>query len=205
MTRNPADERFAHRLEAFSDIVLAFSLGQLALNSAIPSHARDVITHPVTFVAYAVTFGIVVSVWTIHHRLFAEYFSPARAFVALNFVMLGFVVYLSYAMQVYVRFSEATLQADASFATALYFTTLGIVFGLLGVLYVLGVAAQEPAAGVSLNRGKARAARLLSLGLPLAAGVPITYAMGLPVESAGAGLLVGGVLLGRAIGRRFPI
>ena len=71
------DERYTHRLEAFSDVVIAFSLAQMSLNFGIPHRASDVYTHPVALTAFAVTFAVIVAFWWSHHRLFAEYFVPS--------------------------------------------------------------------------------------------------------------------------------
>lgn len=193
------DERYTHRLEAFSDIVLGFSLGQLAINSAIPPHAIEILTRPAALFAYIVTFGIVVSVWSLHHRLFSEYFVPNRLLVALNFLTLGCVVYLSYTVQVYVHFSHAS-QSDAFVAGALYFETLGIVFSLLGALYAISMYVRRPNGGKA-ERGYDLAARLLCMGLFLAIGIPILAALHYAVTNGAAVLLVAGVLIGRVIGR----
>jgi uncharacterized membrane protein len=147
------------------------------------------------------TFGVVTSIWAIHHRLFVEYFVPNRVSVALNFVALGFVVFLSYTVQVYVHFNHAGSPADASVAAMLYFATLGIVMTLLGALYWLGTYARGAELAENPRRyGYARAARLLAIGLCLAAGVPILHLLGLSTESGAFALLVAGAVIGRLIG-----
>jgi hypothetical protein len=39
-----APDRSAHRLEAFSDVVIGFSLAQLGLTLVIPAHAIEFVT-----------------------------------------------------------------------------------------------------------------------------------------------------------------
>jgi uncharacterized membrane protein len=201
--RHGRDERYTHRLEAFSDVVLGFSLGQLAINSAIPPHAIEIVTRPTALFAYVLTFGVVASVWSIHHRLFIEYFVPNRLSTVLNFVALGFVVFLSYTVQVYVHFNHTGSPADASVAATLYFTTLGIVMTLLGVLFLLGSRARRlELSEAPLRRGYSSAARLLCTGLFLAVGVPVIYSRGVSPDPNAFLLLVGGAVIGRLIGWR---
>ena len=193
---------YNRRLESFSDIVLAFSLGQLAINSVIPAHAIDILTHPITLVAYALTFGIVVSIWTMHHRLFAEYFKATPLSTTLNFLTLGFVVFFSYTVQLYVHFRHATAAGDDATAAAIYFTTFGIVLLLMGVLYALGTHdRREELTGPARTIGTRRATRLACMGVALLVGVPLTRLAGASVESAACILLVAGSLGGRMAGR----
>jgi hypothetical protein len=43
--RDESEKEVIHRLEAFSDIVIGFSLAQLGLSLTIPAHARDLFVH----------------------------------------------------------------------------------------------------------------------------------------------------------------
>jgi hypothetical protein len=107
---NERDERYTHRLEAFSDVVIGFSLAQLSLN-----------------------FVIAVFWWALH-RLFDEVFVPTRLTVVLNFINLGLLIWLIYELQLWVRF-EGT--ADHVRATVSYVVTYAVVYGLLGILFAI--------------------------------------------------------------------
>jgi uncharacterized membrane protein len=101
--RDESEKEVIHRLEAFSDIVIGFSLAQLGLSLTIPRHARDLFTHvhgAVGIFSLAVTFILICGVWWMHHRLFRHLFVPTPLNIIANFAALGGVIFLAYSMQV---------------------------------------------------------------------------------------------------------
>ncbi|HET9391997.1 MAG TPA: TMEM175 family protein [Candidatus Rubrimentiphilum sp.] len=127
------DERFTRRLEAFSDIVIGFSLAQLGANLTLTSGGSTFFSHPLEMAGFLVPFAIICSVWFIHHRLFSYIFVPRTLPVILNFVWLAAVVLLVFAAEAYMR--------DTSSASAFraYFACYAIVYGLLAVQNVIAM------------------------------------------------------------------
>ena len=72
-------------MEAFSDIVIGFSLGQLALVLVIPAHAIDFVQRPEGIIAFLVTFVLIVRFWWLHFMIFEHYFEPSRLMIVCNF------------------------------------------------------------------------------------------------------------------------
>jgi uncharacterized membrane protein len=103
--RDESEKEVVHRLEAFSDIVIGFSLAQLALSLAIPRHGIDLFSFPAarSLIALPITFALVCAVWWSHHRLFRHVFVPTAVNILVNFAALGGVIFLAYSMQVLVH------------------------------------------------------------------------------------------------------
>jgi uncharacterized membrane protein len=117
--RDESEKEIVHRLEAFSDIVIGFSLAQLGLTLIIPKHSIDLFTHisgARTLIGFGVTFFLVCAVWWAHHRLFRHVFVPTAVNIVANFAALGGVIFLSYSMQVLVHFSIVDRTAYAMYA-----------------------------------------------------------------------------------------
>jgi uncharacterized membrane protein len=115
----PADQRhFAKRLEAFGDIVIGFSLSQLALQLTLPAHAADLFGHPIRFVLFFGTFALVVACWLRMHRIFASAFVPAGVELVMLFAYLGLTALLPFALSANVRY--AVNAHDAVYGFALY-------------------------------------------------------------------------------------
>lgn len=111
----------------------------MAWNLTFPQHAKDVFTHPYGLIAYFITFGIVALIWVAHHRLFAHYFVRTPLFVMLNFIMLAFTVLLVYMLQIFMRFG---IEGSDPWGAYGYFACLIIVYGLIAILFVLGMRAR---------------------------------------------------------------
>lgn len=110
--RDESEKEVVHRLEAFSDIVIGFSLAQLGLSLTMPDHGRDLFTHvrgATGIIALIITFTLVCGVWWMHHRLFRHLFVPTPINIIANFAALGGVIFLAYSMQVlvHVHFADA--------------------------------------------------------------------------------------------------
>jgi len=185
---NARNERLTHRLEAFSDVVIGFSLAEMSVNLAIPRHASEVYTHTVALVAFAWTFGVIAAFWWSHHRLFEGYFVPTRATVALNFVALAVLVWLVYELQVFVRFADTTEHAAAAIP---YVLTYSVMYLLLGALFVLCVRMRWPELDVAERRqGLNATGRVLAVGVGPLAGLAVCQAFGIYPEWSLFGIFV---------------
>jgi len=153
------DERLVHRLEAFSDIVIAFSLSEIAFNLQTPLRAADIFARPIHFVGFLAGFAFVAVIWWTHNRLFTRYFIPDSFGIVTNFVLLAAVVLFAWAQQLFYRFG-----LDMT-TTVLYAATCGTVFVLLGLLFIRG--ARDPRLRASHDErlsGTYRGTRMLIVG-----------------------------------------
>lgn len=185
---NDGDERLTRRLEAFSDIVIGFSLAEMSVNLAIPRHASEVYTHTVALVAFAWTFSVIAAFWWSHHRLFDAYFVPTRATVTLNFVALAVLVWLVYELQVFVRFADTAEHATAAIP---YVLTYSVMYLVLGALFIICVRLRW----LDLDAGQRRqginsTGRILGVGLGPLGGLLVCNAFGLSPELSLFGIFV---------------
>ncbi len=130
--REEGEERFTRRLEAFSDIVIGFSLAQLGASLTI-SGGRDFFGNPGALFAFLFPFAIICSVWFFHHRLFAYVFVPKTLPVVLNFLWLAAVVLLVFAAESY---TGDTATRNTVYA---YFACYAVVYALLAVQNLIGM------------------------------------------------------------------
>ncbi len=138
------DESATHlvrRLEAFSDIVIAFSLAQLSLGMVIPQKFPIFLENPLWFIAYAWTFALVCQMWVSHHKLFVRAFIPSRTAIFLNFVWLASVGLIIYLIQVWIHFSDELFATRWIFEA--YFGLFAINIAILARLYYLGIRRQN--------------------------------------------------------------
>ncbi len=134
MTREPAsDERTIHRFEAFSDIVIGFSLAQLGATLVIPPHGQSLFADPTWLIAFLLAFTTICALWFFHHRLFASIFVPRTIPIILNFAWLAVVVLCAYSTQLIVRIPE-----DPG-VWRMYYGLFFLAYGILAVQYVLGM------------------------------------------------------------------
>jgi uncharacterized membrane protein len=122
---------FVHRLEAFSDIVIGFSLAQLGASLIIPEHAISLVQNPSWLFGFVLAFAVVCSMWFFHHRLFSRFFVPKPWPVILNFIWLAVVVLLVYATQLYVRSMSDII------AVRMYFGAYTLAYGILGFQHLI--------------------------------------------------------------------
>lgn len=185
---NARDERLTHRLEAFSDVVIGFSLAQMSVNLVIPRHASEVFTHTAALAAFAWTFFLVAAFWWSHRRLFDGYFVPTPFTVTLNFVALAVLVWLVYEVQVFVRFGDTTERATAAIP---YVLTYSVLYLLLGALFALCVRMRWVDLDCAERRqGVNSIGRILGVGLGPIAGLAICQAVGLSPEWSLFGIFI---------------
>jgi uncharacterized membrane protein len=131
-----ARENVIRRLEAFSDVVIGFSLAQLGLSLVIPAHAVDFVQRPVGLVAFFVTFLIVVRFWWTHFRIFRSYFEPNRLMMTLNFVALAALIVQVFSLQLYLHFVPL---GQGMVAARIYFGFFVVSYGILALMFVAGM------------------------------------------------------------------
>ena len=129
--RDESEKETVHRLEAFSDIVIGFSLAQLGATLIFNKQNALDLGGLLTFIA---SFAIVCGLWYLHHRLFQSFFVPKALPVVLNFVWLAVVVLLVFA---------SVHTSGSGFAernpVQLYFVLYAAAYAILAVQTALGM------------------------------------------------------------------
>lgn len=160
--REEPEERTVHRLEAFSDIVIGFSLAEITLSLTLPRDARTLFTTQwLPLAAFGMTFAIVSGMWWTHHRLFTHYFVPTALNTVLNFLSLGGVMFLVYSLQVWLH-----SQLHRNVAYAMYGCSVAWVMALLAFLMYRGVVLRGHRMNPMLaDRGRSSSLRFAFLSL----------------------------------------
>ncbi len=150
--RNESEQHFTRRLEAFSDVVIGFSLAQLGAALVVSQQGLHDFLTPLGLLNFLFPFAIVCSAWFFHHRLFSQLFIPKTWPVVLNFVWLASVVMVVFAAETYTKLGTLT-------AMRFYFACYAMVYALLTVQYLIALkyasARQVPAARLRAVRGAA--------------------------------------------------
>jgi len=133
-TLSAAERKTVGRLESFSDIVFGFSLVNLAFNLRVPATSHDLVSQIPNFAVFVVTFGLLCSLWWLHHQVFRDYFKPDGAGVFLNFALLASVALFSYPLQLYFRLGWGDPVTIAGYAVGSM-----LVFGLIAAMMAKGV------------------------------------------------------------------
>lgn len=140
---DPRDERLIHRLEAFSDIVIGFSMAFLAVNLGgkdLP--LAQAWPHLVAFVG---CFGVVALLWWLHNRLFAYYFVANAATIVINFAALaGVALFIYTSTDIAEKFVNAAHLhvRDVTQVLSLWMGLYGVVLVLLAMLFGIGLRAR---------------------------------------------------------------
>jgi len=189
-TREETQQRLIHRLEAFSDIIIGFSLAQLALSLAIPKNgAAGLLENPAPLIAFVLTFTIVCGMWWAHHRLFTHYFVPIPVMVVLNFVTLAGVSFAVYSVQLMLHggapasAGHRAVSGHGSPDFAFYEWSISAVYVLLAVQYFYGWTIRRTLVPEKIAEGGLRAALMLGgVGIAFAAMAFITVRYGVRVS-----------------------
>lgn len=100
----PIGERhLVGRLESFGDIVMGFSMSQLALQLEIPKRPEDVFAHPMNYFVFFAAFTLLAMFWLRFHRIMAIGFAPRRVDLVLLFGLLSFIALVPFALITYTR------------------------------------------------------------------------------------------------------
>jgi uncharacterized membrane protein len=89
-------EHQTRRYEAFSDVVIGFSLAQTGSILTIPERGVDLVAHPIWFFVFLWTFANICGLWWFHHRLFTTVWRPRTVQILLNFALLAAIVLATY-------------------------------------------------------------------------------------------------------------
>jgi len=165
-------DHMVRRLEAFSDIVIAFSLSELAFSLHVPSSASDLLTHPNGYLAFAASFAVVCSIWWLHNRLFAHFFVADTLSIVLNFALLAAIVMVTFALQLFFRFEGEPIVAAA------YAFSLGLMYGLIAILYAKGLRDERITVSDELRREATRRSRRLGVVAVVLLGSLFAYRLG---------------------------
>src|ERR1700760_1174920 len=123
----PVRERqLGGRLESFGDIVMGFSMSQLALQLEIPKRPEDVFGHPMNYFVFFAAFGLLAMFWLRFHRIMAIGFTPRRIDLVLLFGMLSFIALVPFALITYTRL----LGPKGSFTQQSVSLYLGVFLGI---------------------------------------------------------------------------
>lgn len=176
-SKDETEQRLIRRLESFSDIVIGFSLAQLALSLTIPKNgALGLLENPAPLIAFVITFTIVCGMWWAHHKLFVHYFVPIPVMVILNFVTLAGVSFAVYSVQLMLHSGtpatpgHPAVAGHASLDFAFYEWSLAIVYVLLAVQYFYGWTVRRTLVPPAIADRGLRAALMLG-GIGIAFGV----------------------------------
>ena len=191
-SKDETDQRLIHRLEAFSDIIIGFSLAQLALSLAIPKNgALGFGENPGPLIAFVITFTLVCGMWWAHHKLFVHYFVPIPPMVVLNFITLAGVSFAVYSVQL--MFHPGHTAVDFAF----YEGSLAFVYTLLAVQYFYGWTVRRTLVPVNVaDRGLRAALMLGGIGIIFVVMSILTVRSGLRVSGI---QYIGYIVVGYAI------
>jgi uncharacterized membrane protein len=131
----PLGERhLVGRLESFGDIVVGFSMSQLALQLGVPTSAQDVFAHPFRYFVFFLAFGVVSIFWIRFHRVMSTGFAPRQLDVILLFAFLAFVALTPYALVTYTR-----MQGDGGYSRQGVMLYISVFLGVIAFSWVLAV------------------------------------------------------------------
>lgn len=177
------DARNVRRIEAFSDIVIGFSLAQLGASLTIPSSGRALIAHPLWLFSFLAEFAIICSMWWYHNRLFARFFVPRALPILLNFIWLALVVLLTF-------FAQATFKLSDSVIFVMYFCAYAAAYATIGVQFLLGLRMLKGSLDVPDRlRGRRGAAFMFLWTVPF---VICAIVIALPALERAAGEIIAG-------------
>lgn len=190
-----AEHKTVNRLESFSDIVFGFSLFNLAFHLKVPATSNDLVSQIPQFAVFVVTFGLLCSLWWLHHQVFRDYFKPDGLGVFLNFALLAAVALFSYPLQLYFQFGWSDPVTIAGYAVGSM-----LVFGLLSAMMTKGV--------WQFRTTLSDHQRICGMGTAVATGtVALTMIVALAMRSQGSTAMLLTIGIGTFIGEGviFPI
>jgi len=196
------DERYAARLESFGDIVIGFSLAQLALSLVFPAHLT-VLTLLPELSAFAWTFGMTAWLWTLYRRIGEDYFAPRPASTALYVAGLAGVVLLILGVQLVMHYGPlpGATSAEIDIAVIFYFAVLAATLGIVGAQFAVGVRARGAGLDPELRRaGTLAAFRLIVMAAFVAVAIALLPGRGIAGTAILFPAMLGGGIAGRLTG-----
>ncbi len=173
-TLSSGDRHLVGRLESFGDIVIGFSMSQLALQLEIPRTSHDVFGHPFRYVVFFGAFAIVSVFWFRFHRIMATGFAPHVPDLLLLFGFLAFVALVPFALVTYTR-----LFGGASVSREGFLLYIGVFFGVAALSWILAVRGMRRAWAFLDEKERRGTWRAAVAGLPI---LPI-LALGLVLDA----------------------
>lgn len=145
-------KREVSRIEGFSDAVFGFALTLLVVSLEVPSGYRGLAETLGGFLAFAVTFAVVVWIWYEHYLIFRKFGLEDGITVVLNAILLFVVLFFVYPLKFVFSniiptigaagfqlarngFSGMTLE-EARHLLMVYSAGFVAVFGVLALLHV---------------------------------------------------------------------
>lgn len=110
--RSPIRNREISRLEALSDGVFAFAATLLVVSLDVPDSFEQMVENLKGFGAFAVSFGVLILIWTVHNNFFRRFDLTDRWITFYNSALLLVVLFYVYPLK---------------------FVTQGLLYGLFGV------------------------------------------------------------------------
>jgi uncharacterized membrane protein len=129
------ERHLVSRLESFGDIVVGFSLSQLALQLEIPKTPRDVFGHPLNYLIFFAAFALLAVFWIRFHRIMAIGFAPRPIDMTLLFGFLAFVALMPYSLVTYMRL----IGPHGSYSRESVALYLGVFFGVAVFSWILSI------------------------------------------------------------------
>jgi uncharacterized membrane protein len=189
------EESNIRRYEAFSDVVIGFSLAQLGASLRIPARAEDLFSDPGWILGFLWAFANICALWWFHHRLFATFWRPKTWPILVNFAWLATMTLTIYATQLTIHLGDILVYR-------MYFALTALAYWILALQYYL---CRNEAGGGELQ--SLRALRgIVMLGLWGGAFFVVELLLWLPTSSFGMEIWVPIVLAMVAsamLGRRF--
>ncbi len=88
-----------NRIEAVSDVVFGFALTLLVVSLQVPRTYADLASAMLGFPAFAITFAMLMAVWTRHYYFFRYYGLDDFATIVLNTLLLFLVLFYVYPLK----------------------------------------------------------------------------------------------------------
>jgi len=167
------NQHLVARLEAFSDIVIGFSLAQTTINLVVTTSVEYFFAHPIGILAYLITFFFVARTWWMHSDVMRHYFEPNRLMIVMNFVALAALGLMVFSMQLWMHRSGD--EAGQLLAVKFWFICFAMTFGVVAVMRALGVhyrwshlspVQRRSAMGLSLGTILVSCAILVGIAIP---------------------------------------
>jgi len=191
-----------HRLEAFSDGVLAVAITLLALDLAVSGPGHGTLLSQLEgrwpqFAAYIVSFVTIGVIWVNHHALFRAIARVGRPVLFLNLLLLMSVVAIPFATSTVATYLRAG-GTDSHVAAALY----GVVMECMSIGFVAIFLASHRAGHLVVPLGREDARRaVVRFGLGIGA---YAVAIAVALVNAPAALVLNGLVALYYVSRRTP-